>query len=315
MQKKLILFSILSVLFLAIGVFAFGNKHTTANTGSSGLKVVSTTGMIHDAVEHIGADLIQAEGLMGPGVDPHLYKATEGDLRKLAAADVIFYNGLHLEGRMGDIMVKLASKRRVVAVTDEIPEDLLMSPPEFSGLHDPHVWFDPTLWQLAVKTIIQTLSDADPENAEIYMKRGTDYIAEIARLHEENIQKISVLPIEKRILVTAHDAFGYFGRAYQFKVHALQGMSTETEAGTKDVQNLANLVIDLKLPAIFIESAIPERHIKAVQAATNAKGWPVKLGGELYADALGQAGGPTASYIGMFEANVNTIVTALSETK
>lgn len=313
MQKKRILFAVLSVLFFAVGVFVFGNKNTAATAGKTGLRVVSTTGMIHDAVEHIGGELIQADGLMGPGVDPHLYKATEGDLRKLAGADVIFYNGLHLEGRMGDIMVKLANKRRVVAVTESIPEDLLMSPPEFAGLHDPHVWFDPTLWQLAVNKIIETLVEADPENAATYQQRGTNYIAAISTLHQKNIQKISVLPIQDRVLVTAHDAFGYFGRAYQFKVHALQGMSTETEAGTKDVQNLASLVIDLKVPAIFIESAIPERHIKAVQAATNSKGWPVKLGGELYADALGTAGGPTATYIGMFTANIDTVVKALSE--
>lgn len=284
-----------------------------ATKQSDKISVVSTTGMIHDAAAYIGGQYVDAVGLMGPGVDPHLYKASESDVRKLAGADIIFYNGLHLEAKMGEILEKMAARTKVVAVTDAIDRTKLTAPPEFQGFYDPHVWFDVMLWRQAVEHIVTGFTEFDPDHADYYRERGNDYLAQLDELDRYVRTTLARIPEKNRVLVTAHDAFGYFGKAYNLKVMGLLGISTEAEAGTQDVQRLAEFVAKEKIPAIFVESSIPERHIKAVQDAVKAKGWNVKIGGELFSDALGDAGTEAGTYIGMVKHNVNTITEALTQ--
>lgn len=275
------------------------------------IKVVSTIGMIHDIVRNVGDDLVVAKGLMGPGVDPHLYKPSAGDVSTLAKADIIFYNGLHLEAKMGEVLEKMGDKRVVVAVTNTIPKDKLLAPAEFEGMPDPHVWFDVSLWMNAVESVRAALVLRDSTNTETYNKNAKEYVEKLKQLDTKVKQKIAMLPPEERILVTAHDAFNYFGKAYGFTVKGLQGISTAAEAGTRDVQDLATFIAEKKIPAIFVESAVPERHIRAVQDAVVAKGWQVKIGGELFADAMGDSDTKEGTYIGMIDHNVETIVNAL----
>ena len=275
--------------------------------------VVSTIGMIDDIVKNIGGEHVYSQSLMGPGVDPHLYKASEGDVRTLSSADLILYNGLHLESKMIDIFEKLKATKQVYAVTSKIQEYQLRAPAEYDGLHDPHVWFDVSLWLSAAEVVKEALIKLDPENKLDYTKNAALYFAKLMRLDKEVKDRVLRLPKNKRYLVTAHDAFGYFGKAYGFEVHGLQGMSTEAEAGAKDVQNLASFIVEKKIPTIFVESSVPERHIKAVQAAVRAKGWSVSIGGELFADAMGTAGTAEGTYVGMVRHNVNTIVNGLTK--
>lgn len=306
-MKKTLLFSLLGIAIFLTGCTSNSPK------GPHKLNVVSTTGMINDIVLNIGSGNVDAKGLMGPGVDPHLYKASEGDVNTLAKADVIFYNGLHLESKMGEVFEKMSGKVKVVAVASAIPEAKLRTPPEFKGFHDPHVWFDVSLWKIAALEVEKALIEVDPANASAYKERAKQYQEKLDTLEIEIKAAIKTLPKEKRILVTAHDAFGYFGRAYGFEVIGLQGISTQAEAGTQDVQRLAALIQQRKIPAIFIETAIPIRNIKAVQDAAKAKGWNVRIGGELFSDAMGTSGTPQGTYVGMVRHNIHTIVKALGQ--
>lgn len=274
--------------------------------------VVSTTSMIHDLVQTIGGPDVTAIGLMGPGVDPHGYKATEGDVRTLASADVIFYNGLHLEAKLGDVFEKMGQSKRVVAVSEAIPTAQLRMPSEFKGFPDPHIWFDVALWKIAAKTVATTLSEADPKNKTHYMNRYTTYLRSLDQLDQDIRAAVQRIPTENRVLVTAHDAFGYFGKAYGIRVMGLQGISTQSEPGIHDVKQLARFVSDHRIPSIFIESAIPARTIQSVQQACKANGWTVRIGGQLYADAVGSAGTSANSTIGMMRANMATIVEGLA---
>lgn len=291
---------------LIVGVMGCGNK-----VASDKIQVVTTIGMISDLTKNIAGDTADVTGLMGPGVDPHLYVASERDVVTLAKADVIFYNGLHLEARMGEVLEKMESRSVVVKVTDPIPESRLQASPDYEGLHDPHVWFDVQLWRLAAEHIRAKLTEHYPQHKDTYLKNFLALDSDLAQLDAEVRKTISALPKSDRILVTAHDAFGYFGAAYGFEVVGLQGLSTQTEAGTQDVQNLAKYIIDHKIKSIFVESAVPERTIKAVQRAVQAKGWEVTIGGELFADAMGTPGTEEGTYIGMVRHNVHTIVEAL----
>lgn len=275
------------------------------------IRVVTTIGMISDLVERIGGEHVYVQGLMGPGVDPHLYKARAGDVRKLAEAQVIFYNGLHLEAAMGEVLEEMANRTRSVAVTDDIDRGLLLHPPEFKGAYDPHVWFDVELWMSAARVIETTLVAYDPANAASYERNAAALQRELSALDAWVHEQVAQVPPELRVLVTAHDAFNYFGRAYGFRVLGLQGISTATEAGTADVQNLSAEIAALRIPAIFVESSIPRRTVEAVQAAVASRGFPVRIGGQLYSDALGSAGTPAGSYPGMVRHNVRTIVGAL----
>jgi manganese/zinc/iron transport system substrate-binding protein len=301
-----IVISLASLLFLG----ACGSKDKDTGTGGK-LQIVTTTGMIKDAVEHVVGDKADVIALMGPGVDPHLYKATQGDLQKLTDADIIFYNGLHLEGKMGEVLEKLGKTKPVIAVASRIKEEQLRAVPGFQGTHDPHIWFDVKLWENAVLAVSDFMKQHDKANADLYDANSKKYLTRLDSLHEAVKISIQEIPKEQRVLITAHDAFGYFGDAYEIEVRGLQGISTVSEFGLKDVTELVNFIISRKIKAIFVETSVSQKSIEAVREGCQQKNWDVKIGGSLYSDAMGQAGTPDGDYIGMVSANVRTIVTAL----
>jgi manganese/zinc/iron transport system substrate-binding protein len=273
--------------------------------------VVATIGMITDVVKNVGGERVVVTGLMGPGVDPHLYKASEGDVRKLYRADVIFYGGLHLEARMGEVLEEMGARTRVVAVTDAIPRDSLMGSADYANQYDPHVWFDVRLWAMTVDRVAAALGETDPAHAAEYRARAARYRAELLELDAYVRAQAQRVPADKRVLITAHDAFGYFGRRYGFEVRGLQGISTASEAGTADVQGLSRFIAQRKIPAVFIESSIPTRTIEAVREAVRSRGYDVGMGGSLFSDAMGTPGTPEGTYVGMVRHNIDTIVAAL----
>ena len=306
-MSKIPLYLIVSALLL-VGCGGGGDSQAGAD---GPLRVVSTTGIIADIAQRIAGPHAKVEALMGPGIDPHLYKASESDVRRLSEAELVLYNGLHLEGKMGDILTKMARTRPVVAVTEEIPQNLLREPPEFLGQYDPHVWFDVSMWAETLGPITRELSALDPEHAKEFEANAAALKKELTDLDAWVKAQILTLPEERRILVTAHDAFGYFGRRYGMQVVGIQGISTLSEAGLKDVDRVVSLVVDKKVPAVFIESSVPRRSIEAVQAAVRSRGHEAAIGGQLFSDSLGAAGSPAGTYPGMVRANVTTIVNAL----
>jgi manganese/zinc/iron transport system substrate-binding protein len=275
------------------------------------IRVVTTVGMLTDVVEQVGGDRVRVEGLMGPGVDPHLYKASEGDVRRLERADAIFFVGLHLEAKMADVLERIGDRRLSRACGAGIPESRLRRPAAFDGQFDPHVWFDVALWRGCVEEVRDRLAEADPAHAATYRANAERYLAELTALDAEVRRTTATVPRERRVIVTAHDAFGYFGRAYGFEVVGLQGISTAAEAGARDVDELAAFIATRRIPAIFVESSVAPRTIEAVRAAVRARGFDVQIGGALYADAMGSAGTPEGTYVGMVRHNVRTIVSAL----
>ncbi|WP_074538126.1 metal ABC transporter solute-binding protein, Zn/Mn family [Cellulophaga baltica] len=276
------------------------------------INVVTTTSMITDLVKNIGGDYINLQGLMGSGVDPHLYKASEGDVSKLSEADIIFYNGLHLEGKLVEVFEKMAHQnKKSIALSDALDERTLIGSEFFASNYDPHIWFNVDYWKEATKFVVLQLSEALPEHQAVFKTNGEAYLNKLETLKTKLNKIIQTLPEDKRVLVTAHDAFNYFGKSFGFEVVGLQGLSTATEAGVQDVQKLSDFIIERKVKAIFIESSVPKRTIEAVKAAVNAKKYEVEIGGSLYSDALGNPGTAEGTYIGMFEYNVNTIVNAL----
>lgn len=296
------------ILTLALIALLFNCKSNTNHNGKP--NVVTTTTMITDLVKNIGGEHINVQGLMGSGVDPHLYKASEGDVTKLSSADIIFYNGLHLEGKLVEVLEKMKTQK-TIAIADALDKNTLISSEYFASNYDPHIWFNVDYWIQAAQFVANTLSEAVPEQKESFQENGAKYIEQLQNLKRELQTTINTLPKEKRILVTAHDAFNYFGKAFDFEVVGLQGISTATEAGVQDVQKLSSFIIENKVKAIFVESSVPKRTIEALQAAVKSKGHNVVIGGSLYSDALGSEGSPEGTYIGMFKHNVNTIVNAL----
>lgn len=298
-----------TLLFVLILLACSGKKENP--DGDQKLKIVTTTGMIKDAIEHVVSNQAEVIALMGPGVDPHLYKATQGDLEKLTSADIIFYNGLHLEGKMGEVLEKLGRLKPVIAVSENIPESRLRIIPGFENTYDPHIWFDVSLWQEAVKAITGFMMEFDSASAQHYQQNSAVYLQQLDSVHQAVKQQLQQIPEEQRVLITAHDAFGYFGDAYGIEVRGLQGISTVSEFGLKDVTDLVNFIIARKIKAIFVETSVSQKSINAVVEGCNQKGWNVTVGGSLYSDAMGAAGTPEGNYAGMVSANVNTIVTAL----
>jgi manganese/zinc/iron transport system substrate-binding protein len=301
---------VLLVLSLAMSLSAC---RTETNSSSNGrLNIVTTTGMIADIAKNVGGDNVQVIALMGAGVDPHLYKASEGDVRRLQEADLVFYSGLHLEAQMGEVLEKMNDFGiRTVAVTDKIDRSILLANPQYPDQYDPHVWFDVTMWMKAAEQVRETLVETDPANGSEYEANAAAYLSQLEELHQYVLGQAETLPAEKRIIITAHDAFNYFGRAYGFEVRGLQGISTEAQAGTADVQALANFIVEKQVPAIFVESSVPQRNVEAVQAAVQAQGFDVQIGGSLFSDAMGSEGTPEGTYSGMVRHNIDTIVSAL----
>jgi manganese/zinc/iron transport system substrate-binding protein len=276
------------------------------------LRVAATVTMVADLARQMGGERVEVDALMGPGVDPHLYKAAASDITKLQQADVIFYSGLLLEGKMQDIFAKLArSKRFVYPVTEAIPVEKLLEPPEFAGHYDPHVWFEVPLWKLCVDVVAKGLSEADPAGKDFYEKRAAETRARMDELHAWALKKSAELPAERRILVTSHDAYNYFGRAYGFQVVGLQGISTVTEAGLADMAKLTDFIKQKKVKAVFVETSVPHHTIERISKDTG-----VKIGGELFSDAMGtpgqlENGYDLGTYEGMIKHNMTTIVEAL----
>lgn len=275
------------------------------------VNVVATTGMVADVAREVGGERVRVTPLMGPGVDPHLYKASEGDVRRLNGAEVIFYTGLHLEAAMGEVLEEMGRRTPVVAIAEAAPRERLRRPPEFEGQYDPHIWFDVALWSATVDTVAATLARVEPAHAAEFRTRAADFRRRLGELDAYVRGRAAEVPAGQRVLITAHDAFGYFGQAYGFEVRGLQGISTASEAGTADVQGLADFIARRRIPAIFVESSIPRRTVEAVQEATRSRGWEVRIGGELFSDAMGNPGTPEGTYIGMVRHNIDTVVGAL----
>lgn len=277
--------------------------------------IVATTTLAADLVRQVGGDHVEVLSLMPPNVDPHQYKASSGDVRKLQRADLIVYHGLHLEGRMADLLSDLQKRLRVVELAAKIPEDQLLRTLDSSeGVFDPHIWFDVRLWARTIDGVRDALIDRDPTHRDDYEKRAAAYRRELESLDAEIRTQVAVIPPEKRVLITAHDAFRYFGRAYGFEVRGLQGVSTVTEPGLNDVQELARFIAERRIPAIFAETSIPDRNLLAVQQAVQrTHGFHVRFCSEkLYSDSLGAPDSQAGTYVGMVRHNVATIVSALA---
>lgn len=274
--------------------------------------VVTTCGMVTDVVREVAGNKAKVVGLMGEGVDPHLYKPTRDDVVKLLQADVVFYSGLMLEGRMTDTFLKVARKGTpVFAVTELLDEKFLLEPKEFAGHTDPHVWMDVKGWMDAVKVVARSLGEVDADNAAYYQLNANRYVAELAKLNDYAKQSLSSIPKDRRVLITAHDAFNYFGRAYGIEVRGIQGISTESEAGVADINKLVDYLVERKIPAIFVESSVSDKNIKALVEGSNSRGHAVRIGGQLFSDAMGKPGTYEGTYIGMIDHNVTTIAHAL----
>ncbi len=299
------------IIILALLLAACGGGAETSAAEAGKLNVVTTIGQIGDAAAIIGGEHVNVVSLMGPGVDPHLYTASESDVSKLTEADVILYNGLFLEAQMADVLKQIGETRTAVAVAENIPEEKRLASVNYADEHDPHVWFDVELWSIVAEAVRDTLIEADPDNATDYKANAEAYLAELADLHTYVSEQAASVPEQQRVLITAHDAFSYFGQAYSFEVMGLQGISTESEASTADVQNLANFIVENQIPAIFVESSVPVRTVEAVQAAVADQGFNVKIGGELFSDAMGNPDTPEGHYTGMVRHNIDTIVSSL----
>ncbi len=286
---------------------------------AEGVQITATTTMVSDLVKEVGGKHVEVRGLMGPGVDPHLYKPSASDVRALRKAELIFYSGLFLEGRMGELFSKMKrGRKKVFAVTASIPKALLLKPAGFQGHADPHVWGDVQLWQNTVQEVVKGLIKVDPSHENDYRKSGKRVEKEFAELHQWALKRIQVIPESNRLLVTSHDAFNYFGRAYGHEVMGVQGISTVSEAGLADITKVVDLVRERGIKAIFAESSVSQATIKRISKDSGAR-----IGGELFSDACGTPGDfhriggesyDVGTYVGMIKHNVNTIVDALKGT-
>lgn len=299
-------------IFCAARLLGAGALLASLAAGQEPLRVVATTGMVGDLASRVAGDRADVEYLMGPGVDPHLYKATASDVRKLQRAEVIFYNGLFLEGKMQSILERMEQGgRAVAAVTAEIDHDRLLDPGDDSGHPDPHLWFDPQLWAECLPVVVKTLSEVAPEHAEYFQARGEQARIDLLALHAWATEQIEQIPVEQRVLVTSHDAYGYFGEAYDFTVVGLQGISTVSEAALADMARLVDFINERGVKAIFVESSVPHATIERIAADAD-----VTIGGELFSDAMGapgqmENGYDLGTYDGMVRHNVTMIVEAL----
>ena len=299
--------SLLALLLAVSGCAAEAGSRTGEQVGNRPIRVTTTTNFITDTAREIGGDRVEVTGLMGPGVDPHLYKASAKDVGLLREADVIFYGGLELEGRMTDLLDELASRQPTVAVTRDIPREQLLRPAAFEGRHDPHVWFDVRLRQSAARTIAASYKRLDRAHAAGYDARLRRYLRELDALDRFAQRRFAAIPRRQRVLVTSHDAFNYLGRRYGVEVVAIQGISTAAEATTADIKRVAGVIARRGVKAVFIESSVPRQTIDAVIAAAARQGQPTRVGGLLYGDAAGSAGTPEGTYVGMIRHNVRVI--------
>lgn len=278
------------------------------------LNVVTTIAQIGEAAARIGGQRVAVRSLMGEGVDPHTYRQTRSDVVALARADLVLHNGLYLEAQLEDLLDDLATQKPVVAVAERLPADRLLSSAQYPGRYDPHVWMDPTLWSQVVSAVRDALSEADPDGTPLYAANAEVYLAEIGRVGDYAREVLATVPAESRVVLSSHDAFGYFGRAFGWQVIGIQGLSTESEAGLGQVEALVGLIVDKKLPAVFVESSVSERNVRALVEGAAARGQQVRIGGQLFSDAMGAPGTYTGTYVGMIDSNVTTITRALGGT-
>ena len=297
----------LLAVFLAVGPALCG-----AAVAAERFKAAATTAMIGDIVRNVAGDAAEVTTLLGPGIDPHLYKLTRADLARLLAADIVFYNGLLLEGKMTDALVRVASSGKpVIAVTEQLDESFLLEPEAFEGQFDPHVWMDAAAWGKAAEVVRDRLAGFRPASKEAFAANAERYAAELKRLDEYARRVLGTVPPQGRVLVTAHDAFNYFGRAYGYEVVGIQGISTESEAGLRRMQEIVDLLVARKIPAVFVETTVSDRNVRALIEGAAARGHQVKIGGELFSDAMGEPGSYEGTYVGMIDSNVTTIARAL----
>jgi manganese/zinc/iron transport system substrate-binding protein len=301
--------AIVTVAVVLIGLLSLSGRRT-GQPACQNLKIACTTSMLADLIAQIAQQHASVKGLMGPGVDPHVYHARESDVRTLAHADIIFYNGLHLEGKLADLLKRMSTRVPTVAISTALaPSQLRAS--EFQSTYDPHIWHDVLLWIQIARYVTTVLIQHDPARADFYTDNAQQYITALYALDQYIVDQAAKISPEQRILVTAHDAFHYFGKRYGFTVVGLQGINTDAHISTKDIHDLADFIVANRVKALFVESSVSPRNINAVQKAVQAKGWSVVIGPALYSDALGESGLPVGTYIGMMKHNIDTIVSAL----
>ena len=291
-----------AMVFLTAGTFAAAQER---------IDVVATTGMIADAARTVGGERVEVQALMGPGVDPHAYRQTRTDIVAMTQADLVLWHGLYLEAQMEDFFLDLAGSQNVVAVGEAMPTNLLIGHDDYAERHDPHVWMNPNLWSRVVLTVRDALIEVDPEGAAAYDENADAYLSDIARLSRYKTEVLSTVPPESRVLLSAHDAFNYFGSAYGFEVVGIQGISTESEAGLNRIGELVDMLVERDIRAVFVESSVSDRNIRALIEGAAARGHEVMIGGELFSDAMGEPGSYEGTYLGMIDHNATIITNAL----
>ena len=283
-------------------------------SASAPVKVTATTGMIADAARQVGGDLVQVTALMGPGIDPHSYRQTRSDIVAMTRADTVLWHGLYLEAQLEDFLLDLGKQRNVVAVGESVPEAELIAHEDYEGRFDPHVWMVPRLWSLVVESVAEAMTAAAPHHADVFAANAARYQAELMRLSDYAETTLASVPESARVLVTAHDAFGYLGRGFGYDVMGIQGISTESEAGLDRIRDLADMLVTRDIRAVFVETSVSDRNIRALIEGAAARGHEVVIGGELFSDAMGPDGTYEGTYIGMIDHNVTTIARALGAT-
>lgn len=297
------------ILFILLGC---GVADESADDTDEPIHIVATTTMLADLLEVIGGEQVKVDGLMGPGIDPHGYQASASDVDTMFDADIIAYNGMDLEGQMGEVFSQLEnSDKKIIVLEEAMSQADILESDEADLTVDPHIWFSVPLWSEVADYVTQSLSEYDPENASIYAENNENYQEGLQQLDSYIRERVEEVPEQSRYLVTAHDAFKYFGEEYEFEVIGLQGLNTQTEAGTRDVSNLAQFIVENEINAIFIETSVSPRTIEALQEAVQQRGWEVEIGGELFSDALGDTSQDADTYLKMYEQNIDTIVDAL----
>lgn len=300
------------LVFVTVVVIVGCNGSQAGRNSARPIDVTVTVGMVADLVREVGGERTNVTQLCGPGVDPHLHKASRDDVQSMMSADIIFYSGLMLEGKMTDTLVKLARSKPVVAVTEAIDQQTLMEPDDFAGHYDPHVWMDVSAWSQCVDVVADELSKLDPPSESDYRQRAEKLRQKLAALHEYGVRAIGSIPAESRVLVTSHDAFNYFGRAYGLEVLGVQGISTESEAGLQRINELVDLLVDKQVKAVFVESSVPRKSIDSLVEGARSRGHDVHIGDkELFSDAMGPAGTYEGSYLGMLDHNITLVARGL----
>jgi len=283
----------------------------SVHRGSYPIRAVATVGMVADLVRNVGGERVDVQQIMGPGVDPHLYKATRDDVQAIMTADIVFYSGLMLEGKMVDTLIKVSRTKPVYAVTERLDDASLLEPPSLAGHYDPHVWMDVSAWSQCVDAVADALRKYDPAHADTYRSNAAAYRQQLAELHEYGRTATATIPADSRVLITSHDAFNYFGRAYGLEVQGVQGISTESEAGLQRINELVDLLVERNVRAVFVESSVPRKSIEALVDGARSRGHQVRIGGELYSDAMGDAGTYEGTYVGMLDHNIAIVTDAL----